>query len=510
MCEQPATSSTKEPESTASSSDAQPTTAAARLRAGLRFFAGAVPIFLVDGAKLLVPGLTVMHIGYSASSAIPLAAASLGVLTFNVCGNMIITAPLSAMDTIAPQMFGAGNVVGVGLTAQRALLTALAFLVPTIPLWIWASEILVALGQPPEVAALARRYMLLLLPALAPFSIFEVARKYVYAQGVLWPPLPAACGGLASHALWLHLTTKLLGPLGAPLAPCLTYATMALALLAIIRWRVPHAVAAWPRSAAQRAQLWRDRRAWRYFLTTSVSALLALTEWLFWEFVCMRVGQLGVVPLAAYTVGYSLEPVFVMIAFGTSTAISNAVGNHLGAARVAEAKHATATGLVVGSAVVGAYVAAAFISGDLLVGLFSREPAVLTAAAATWSAWCVFLLTSGAFMLLLGLLKGLGMQRQLAVLVVCGLWPVGAPLVWLATSPTQVWQHLTLTYALLTAAMALLAGCSDWHRLSERAVRLSASASTAEEQHGVGLANVGLAAADGHAAAARDAREAAE
>ena len=29
-------------------------------------------------------------------------------------------------------------------------------------------------GQPPEVAALARHYMLLLLPALAPFSIFEV------------------------------------------------------------------------------------------------------------------------------------------------------------------------------------------------------------------------------------------------------------------------------------------------------------------------------------------------
>ena len=53
MCEQPASSSsTKEPESAASSSAVQPTTAAARLRAGLRFFAGAVPIFLVDGAKL--------------------------------------------------------------------------------------------------------------------------------------------------------------------------------------------------------------------------------------------------------------------------------------------------------------------------------------------------------------------------------------------------------------------------------------------------------------------------
>ena len=41
-------------------------------------------------------------------------------------------------------------------------------------------------------------------------------------------------------------------------------------------------------------------------------------------------------------------------------------------------------------------------------------------------------------------------------------------------------------------------------------MRLSASTTTAEEQHGVGLATVGLAAADGHAAAARDAHEAAE
>ena len=42
-------------------------------------------------------------------------------------------------------------------------------------------------------------------------------------------------------------------------------------------------------------------------------------------------------------------------------------------------------------------------------------------------------------------------------------------------------------------------------------MRLSASASTAEEQHGVGLATVGLATADhGLGAAARDVREAAE
>eukprot|EP00966_Prymnesium_polylepis_P000756 17048-Prymnesium_polylepis.4 len=122
---------------------------------------------------------------------------------------MIITAPLSAMDTIAPQCFGAGNPLGVGLTAQRALITALVFLLPTAPLWIFATEILVAFGQPLDVAILARRNMLLLLPGLAPFAIFEVGRKYVYAQDIQWPPLPAACIGLVSHALWLEVAGAL-------------------------------------------------------------------------------------------------------------------------------------------------------------------------------------------------------------------------------------------------------------------------------------------------------------
>ena len=207
------------------------------------------------------------------------------------------------MDTIAPQAFGAGSAVAVGLTAQRALISAAVLLVPTAPLWLCARDLLVAMGQPPEVAALAQIYMWLLLPGLAPFAVFEVSRKFLYAQGIQWPPLPAACVGLASHPLWLYLASALLGPLGAPLAPCLTYLTMAVTLGALIRWRVPRAAAAWPRRG-QRRLLWRDRKAWRHFAVTSLAALLSLTEWLFWEAVCFRAGALGVLPLAAYSIGY--------------------------------------------------------------------------------------------------------------------------------------------------------------------------------------------------------------
>ena len=135
------------------------------LRVATGFFVSSLPIALVDGAKLLITSTATMHIGH-AGSATSLAAASLGVMTFNVAGNMVISAPLSAMDTIAPQSFGSGNAAGVGLTSLRALITAVVFMLPTLPLWMFATDILVALGQPPDGAALAQRNMLLLLPSL--------------------------------------------------------------------------------------------------------------------------------------------------------------------------------------------------------------------------------------------------------------------------------------------------------------------------------------------------------
>ncbi|EOD24078.1 hypothetical protein EMIHUDRAFT_207164 [Emiliania huxleyi CCMP1516] len=165
----------------------------------------------------------------------PLRPSRLGVLTFNVAGYMILTAPLSAMDTIAPQNFGAGNAVGD-------------------------------------------------------------LRK-------------------------------------------ITFSVMAAVLVALIRWRVPRAAAAWPR-AEGRAVLF-DRKAWRYFLATSVASLFSLTEWLFWEAVCFRVGALGTIPLSAYSVGYSLEPCLFMLAIGLSTALTNA-GPGRGGRDVAVVVHVSA------------------------------------------------------------------------------------------------------------------------------------------------------------------------
>ena len=64
---------------------------------------------------------------------------------------------------------------------------------------------------------------------------------------------------------------------------------------------------------------------------------------------------MGTLPLAAYSIAYSLEPVCFMLPIGLSTALSNSVGNQLGANRVVAAKKLAITGIGVGLLVVLLY-----------------------------------------------------------------------------------------------------------------------------------------------------------
>jgi MATE family multidrug resistance protein len=448
---------------------------ASLFREALSDVVSAVPIALVDISKLLVPALTTMHVGHSAD-ATALAGAALGTLTFNIAGCMIVTAPLNAMDTIAQQAFGAGRKEGVGLALQRALIVAVLFMVPTLPLWIWAEPILEALGQPTEVASYGAYYMQLLMPSLAPLVVFEAMRKYVYAQNIRMPPLPAALIGLASHPLWLQLWCNTgLGVTGAPIAIASAYMVMCTALFVHLRWFAPSTLGAWPRGYQQRL-LWRDRAAWRHFLCTSAAALVSLSEWLYWEVVCFRVGAFGTLPLAAYGIAYSLEPVFFMVPLGLSTGLANSIGNRLGAGQVAGAKRLTLAAFLIVGGIIVTYVLIAYAARRALTGLFSTDEMVLAAAAELWPAFCIFMLASGIFALLLGLNRGLGLQGWNAKCVMAIMWPLGAPLViFAAHTPTEVWYMLTVMYGLLLLGLAAGAACSSWEHLSRIAIAAASS-----------------------------------
>lgn len=340
----------------------------------VKLLCACVPIVIQQTCVLLVSTLTVAHVGH-ALGAEALAGFSLGNLTFNLLGLTIIIAPMIALESTAPQAYGAGRHSEVGLNSQRAILTAFAFLIPVSAVWLNAELVLLALGQPREVAAIAASFLKSMLPALPVQTVFETAKRFLYAQGITWPPVLAACSGVGGLLLWLGPLVEARGFHGATLALLLAHTTMLVVLLLYMRLLAPHEPATWP--GLQPKLLVRDPKAMWVFIKTSVAGLVALSEWLFWEFVCFRAGSFGALPLAVHSVAYSCVPLAFMVPFGVSIALANGVGNALGEGDVPSARRMAFFATVTATALSVAYSVCVYAAGGLIIRSFTSDEQVV-------------------------------------------------------------------------------------------------------------------------------------
>lgn len=112
---------------------------------------------------------SLVAIGFVGHMGDPLALSQVVLATsiFNVTGANIVSGLSAGMDTFCGQAMGAGNHRLLGVVLQRALLICLLFCAPvTLLLWARAEPIILALGQPPAIAAGAARFLWRVGPAL--------------------------------------------------------------------------------------------------------------------------------------------------------------------------------------------------------------------------------------------------------------------------------------------------------------------------------------------------------
>lgn len=143
----------------------------------------------------------------------------------NAFGNSISIGLSNAMDALASQAFGAGNLRRVGEIASRGIAINLTFCIPIGLFWWFAEYVLVALHQPPDVihsSSVFLRYMLIGLPANVTFEIFK--RTLV---DIGFAPLPLMITGLGAFTSamcgYLLVYHSPLGFIGAPIAIGICY-----------------------------------------------------------------------------------------------------------------------------------------------------------------------------------------------------------------------------------------------------------------------------------------------
>src|SRR5262249_39681600 len=163
----------------------------------------AVPLALTQLGQIAMMTIDLALIGRLGNKAVAAAALAHGVL---FTGFMFGLGLVAAVAPLAAQAVGARPPRMVRRALPGGLLGAVFVGLPMSSVQLWADDLLIWLGQPPDVAALAQRYLLGMAWSLTPAWLFIAVRGFMSAlnhpEPALWITLAAIpSNGLLAYAL---------------------------------------------------------------------------------------------------------------------------------------------------------------------------------------------------------------------------------------------------------------------------------------------------------------------
>lgn len=387
-------------------------------------------------------------------------AASLGRLL--VMGTLVPAMGLMlGLDPIATQAHGAGDrkaLLRVGWNGLAAAVVVAPFIAV---LWLLTRPVLLLLGQSPEIAELAGRFVLAQLPGLPFFLGYIVLRHWLQAQGVMRPLMlitfSANFVNIAGNWLLIygHAGLPALGVVGSGISTGITMMFL-FAGSAFVVWLLDRERREWRRPA------WReifDRMAVSRILRFGfpVGVQFGLEFWAF-GLSTLWAGWLGVQELAGHTIAINLASLAFTIPMGISFATVTRVGNLLGAGDAPGAQRAAWASATL-TFVVMSVLAAIFVVGRAaLPGLYTGDAAVVAVAAALMPIAAAFQLFDGLQVVGGGVLRGQGRTVPAAVFNLLGYWTLGLPLGWWLTfragwGLSGIWWGLTVSLGVVAALL---------------------------------------------------------
>jgi MATE family multidrug resistance protein len=412
-------------------SRASPETWASELRAMLAL---AAPIVLTNLSQVALATTDVIMMGWLGPNT--LAAGALGVnlnFAFLIFGMGLVTAtsPLIAIELGAHRH----AVREVRRTVHQGAWVAVAFAVP-VWLVLWHAETLLGwLGQKPELAHDAARYLHTFQWSFLPFLLYMVLRNFVAA---LQRPLSAlwiSITGIVVNAVLVYvlmfgkLGLPALGLPGAGISTTATNIVMVLGLLGIIitdrRFRRYHLL----------GRLWeadwsRFREIWIVGLPIAFTMAFEVTVF---NAAVFLMGIMGADALAAHSISVQIASVVFMVPLGIGSAATVRVGIAYGAGDRSGISRAGWMAFALGMAYACCTAAIIITCRRQLVGLFldldnpANQPVIVLAVSFVLIAG-IFQLADAGQAVAAGVLRGLGDTRIPMLMAGLGYWCIGLPL----------------------------------------------------------------------------------
>ncbi len=396
-------------------------------------FTLAWPIVLTNVAVNFMTTTDVMFLGHLSPDA--LAASTLGFNLYTPAF-LFCVGVVSAAAPLAAEKIGADarDWPGVRRVGHQALLSALLL---ALPFWVlfWNAEaILVAIGEPRDLAALAGRYMHGLQWALAPALLYFAARSILSALNRVRAVLIAGLFGVACNALFNYILVfgKLgfpaLGVFGSGLATTLSQ-TLMFALLLAYSWLDPklrpHRLmfGRWRFEGVELGRMWRLGAPIGFFIALEVATFAGAA---------LAMGWLGSAQIQAHAIALNIAATAFMVPLGLGMAATVRVGHAYGARDGAAVVRAGWTAFGLALAFVAGTAALMGFAPRLLISAFldteaPRNAATLGFALGFVRIAAVFQLADGAQVALSNILRGVQDSRVPMAMALIGYWLIGAP-----------------------------------------------------------------------------------
>ena len=365
---------------------------------------------------------------------------------------------LMALDPIVSQAVGAHDEPAVARGLQRGLAIASGLGILGGLVLMPVRTVLLALGQRPELVAVAAPYVQVQAPSLLAFFITLAFRQTLQALGHMRPIVTnIVVANLVNAVLcWALVYGELGAPrleaVGAGIATTIARWLMAL-LLPALAWRHLAPRLVWRSDTLRRGPIMRMVRiglpiGFQYELETGVFATVALI-----------MGRLGPVPASAHQIAINIASLTFMVPLGVSSAASVLVGRAVGAGDAGAARRAGIAALAAGAAFMAMSAVVLGVAPRLLARAYTPDAGILALAATLIPIAGVFQVFDGTQVVSIGVLRGVGDTRTPLIVNLLGYWVFALPVsLWLAFGlgwgPQGLWWGLVA--GLMVVALVLV------------------------------------------------------
>jgi MATE family multidrug resistance protein len=362
-----------------------------------------------------------------------LAAGALGATVFFVFFTLGAGFAHAVMPMVATAA-ASGQDTEVRRVTRMGIWLSLAYSALVLPLFLYASPILGALGQDPEVARLGGGYLSIVGLGMAPALLVMVVKSYLAALGrtqvVLWVTVAAVFVNIAVN--WVLIFGNLgfpeLGARGAAIASVIVQTLTLLAMLAYA------ALLPALRHYQLLVRFWRpDWQALRQVNALGLPIGLAmLAETGLFAASAVMMGWLGRLPLAAHSIALEITAIFFMVHLGLSNAATVLVGRAKGRGDAGGLRAVASTSMMLSLGFAMATMLIYWVFAETMVGLFIKpddpeRPLIVPLGVTLLMVAALFQLADAGQAMAMGFLRGIHDTQQPMVIAAVSYWLVGLP-----------------------------------------------------------------------------------